>query len=346
MNPALLTENDATNRTQGWPPRGTPMLIYADEWGGIGGTANYVVMVAKGLVDRGYRTGVLCHDLAAMEPVMANLRSIGAEVLPVTPRAGAFRRIRAQVDLVRLARAYRGGLLAMMMGYHTRGGGVALAARVARLRAVVRADLTPPEPPFARFEGRALRLKDRLVDAVVVGAGENRESFAITLGRDRAKVHVIHTGIPLDRFEPGTGREAARQSLRLRDSDLLVGTVCRLSDRRKGVHDFVAMAAKVAAACPAAHFVVVGEGVLRPELEQMATSLGLENSLTFAGWAEDARGWYAAMDVFVMASTHEGGPTTLLEAMAMGRPVVATSVGMVPEVVEAGVSGEICPVSD
>jgi glycosyltransferase involved in cell wall biosynthesis len=186
------------------------------------------------------------------------------------------------------------------------------------MRAIIRADLTPPEAPFGRFEGRALRLKDLLVDAVVVGAGENRESFAQALGRKRGKVQVIHTGIPLDRFDPGAGGHAVRQSLGLREPQLLVGTLCRLSDRRKGVHDFVAMAAKVASECPDARFVVVGDGVLRRELEDLATSLGLKESLTFAGWTEDARAWYAAMDVFVMASTHEGGPTTLLEAMAMG----------------------------
>jgi glycosyltransferase involved in cell wall biosynthesis len=328
-----------------WPAAGTPIVIYADEWGGLGGTANYVVMLARGLVARGYRTAVLCHDVPAMEGVMATLADLGAEVLRLRTGPGPIERVRGQVQLVRLLRAYRGGVLAMMMGYHTRGGGVALAARLAGMR-TLRADLTPPDRPAGSWEGRALRLKDRVVDAVVVGAEENREAFSHSLGRDVGKVHVVHTGIELERFEPGAGRCEARQKMGLSPEDVLAGTMCRLDDRRKGVHDFIDMAALVKQDLPRARFVVVGDGVLKDELARRADALGLGDSILFPGWASDTHAMYAAMDVFVMASTHEGGPTTVLEAMAMGLPVVATNVGMVPEVMRHGETGLICPVAD
>jgi glycosyltransferase involved in cell wall biosynthesis len=126
------------------------------------------------------------------------------------------------------------------------------------------------------------------------------------------------------------------------ENELVVGTLCRLSDRRKGVDDFIEMARTVAADCPPARFLIVGDGVLRGELEAHAREAGLGSRIVFAGWEPASAPSYAAMDVFVMASTHEGGPTSLLEAMAMGLPVVATRVGMVPEVVKDGVTGFIC----
>lgn len=314
-----------------------PVVLFADEWGGIGGTAGYVLMLARSLARRGYRVGTICHDVPAMEPVMEALEAAGSDVLRL-PQGGP--RIQ-QRELARLLEPYRRGVLALMMGYHSRGGGVALAARRARMT-VIRADLTPPEPPFARFEGRKLRAKDLLVDAVVVGAKENRVAFREQLGR-RRKTYVINTGIELDRFTPGEGREEARARFGLGADDVVVGTLCRLSDRRKGVHDFVEMAARVSKRFPGTRFLIVGEGVLRPDLERQAADFGLADAFVFAGWNSNPAPSYAAMDIFVMASTHEGGPTTLLEAMAMARPVVATAVGMVPEVVEDGVTGFICP---
>ena len=336
----------ASTDAPGWPRAGTPIIVYADEWGGIGGTANYVVMVASGFARRGYPTTVLVHEVPAMGTVVARLRELGVETLPLPARAGRLGKLTNQAALTQMLRRRRGSLLAMMMGYHTRGGSVALAARLGGIDATVRADLTPPELPLARFEARALRIKDRLVDSVVVGAEENRASFAVTMGRDPRKIHVVNTGIAVDAFQPGLGRSEIRTSLGLSDDDVLIGTMCRLDDRRKGVHDFIEMAGLLAEAWPNTRFVVVGDGVLKPSLAAQANALGLDERLCFAGWAEDTRVWYAAMDIFIMASTHEGGPTTLLEAMAMELPVVATRVGMVPEVVDDGRSGLICPVGN
>lgn len=316
-----------------------PIVLFADEWGGIGGTAGYVLMMARGLVSRGYEVATICHDVEPMEPMMEALCAAGSRVLRL-PGGGT----RAQQQAyARLLKPYRGGVLALMMGYHSRGGGVALAGRLARMT-VIRADLTPPEPPFERFEGAKLRLKDLLVEAVVVGAKENRIAFRQQLGR-RARTYVINTGIELDRFSPDEGRDLARAKFGFDPDDFVIGTLCRLSDRRKGVHDFVTMASQIAPEFPNARFLVAGEGVLRPALEQQATQLGVGERIVFGGWDNQPAASYAAMDAFVIASTHEGGPTTLLEAMAMGLPVIATNVGMVPEVVADGVTGLICPPS-
>jgi glycosyltransferase involved in cell wall biosynthesis len=86
--------------------------------------------------------------------------------------------------------------------------------------------------------------------------------------------------------------------------------------------------------------------VLRPGFEQQARELGIGDRVIFAGWRTDVPALLAAMDVFVMPSLFEGGPTTVLEAMAMALPTAATRVGMVPEVMEHGETGMIVEPGD
>jgi glycosyltransferase involved in cell wall biosynthesis len=325
-----------------------PIVIYADEWGGIGGTAGYVRMLAEGMVSRGYRVAVICHAATEMASFRAMLARSGAEVRVIEHDGDRSLRgrIARQRWFVSTIREYRGCVLALMMGYFTRGGGVIAAGRLGGASAIVRADLTPPDHAHATSERIALRIKDMFVDSVVVGAHENIRLFESEVGRSPKKMRVIHTGIELARFVPGSGREQVRGELKIDASQALVGTVSRLSDERKGVRDFVAACVDVAGDERNARFVVVGDGVLRPELEQQAGELVNDGRVLFVGWRSDVVPLLAAMDVFVMPSHFEGGPTSVLEAMAMGKAVVATNVGMVPEVIRDGIDGIIVPPAD
>jgi glycosyltransferase involved in cell wall biosynthesis len=327
-----------------------PVVLYADEWGGYGGTANYVVMLAHGLRRQGYRVAAICHRAPGVAAMRQALLDAGVDVRAIEGGTGAglgdrLGRLRGFVSLFR-ERQYRGAILALMMGYFTRGGAVTLAASAAGAGGIVCADLTPPEPPITRAQVRSLRFKDRFTDRVVVGALENRAAFARQMGRDASRVDVVHTGIELQRFTPGDGRDAFRQELGIGSQEAVVGTMSRLDDTRKGVDLFLQMAAQLAPRWPAARFLVVGDGLLRPGLEAQAAALGLGQRVIFAGWRRDTARVLAGLDVFVMPSLFEGGPTTVLEAMAMGQPVVASRVGMVPEVIEEGRSGLIVPPGD
>jgi glycosyltransferase involved in cell wall biosynthesis len=236
------------------------------------------------------------------------------------------------------------------MGYFTRAGAVSVAGALAGVGAIVRAELTPPEPPITRKQKLGLRLKDLITDRFVVGAGDNREAFAREIGIARSKIEIIHTGIELERFRPGEGRAELRARWGIDDDTIVVATHSRLADERKGVAYFLQMAAQLSARLasrdPRVLFVVSGDGVLRPGLEEQAARLGVTDRVRFVGWQPDAARVFAAIDVFVMPSTFEGGPTTVLEAMAMARPVIASNVGMVPEVIADGTSGLIVPPGD
>jgi glycosyltransferase involved in cell wall biosynthesis len=116
----------------------------------------------------------------------------------------------------------------------------------------------------------------------------------------------------------------------------VVGTVGRI-DYQKSPLDFVRMAARVAAVRPDARFVSVGDGPMAAEVRALADELGVP--LTVTGYRPDAPTLAAAMDVFVITSRYEGLGRALTEALASARPVVATAVNGVPDLVEPGATG-------
>jgi glycosyltransferase involved in cell wall biosynthesis len=230
-------------------------------------------------------------------------------------------------------------------GFHG-GELVMLAGRTARMAAVVRTEHVPPQPPVGARHRLQVRVRDwLLLDKVICVSEGNRREHEDLLGRRSDKLTVVLNGIDADRFshEDGGG---VREELGLSEGTPLIGVVARLAEERKGISEFLRMAAEIAQSDTRSHFVVVGEGPLRPQLEQEAVALGLSERVAFLGARPDVPRMMAAMTVFVMPSLYEGGPLTLLEAMAMGTPVVSTSVGFAPDVVEVGTTGYLVPPGD
>lgn len=97
---------------------------------------------------------------------------------------------------------------------------------------------------------------------------------------------------------------------------------------------------------PAARFVIVGDGVLRPKVEQQAFALGIADRVLFTGWRRDLPHIYADLDALALSSDNEGTPVSVIEAMAAGCPVVATRVGGVPDLITDGETGFLVPPSD
>jgi glycosyltransferase involved in cell wall biosynthesis len=170
------------------------------------------------------------------------------------------------------------------------------------------------------------------------------ELLALGIGRPE-QWRVVPLGLELGDLLGGPAeRSASRAALGLPPEAPLVGTVGRLA-AIKDHATFLAMAARLAAARTDVSFVVAGDGSLRGALEAEAKSL-LGNRIRFLGWATDLPVLYGALDVVVLTSRNEGTPVALIEAGAAGRPVVATDVGGVAEVVRDGASGFVVPPGD
>lgn len=159
----------------------------------------------------------------------------------------------------------------------------------------------------------------------------------------RQKVVTIYNGIDPAPFNVRQDREETLRSLGIAGGRV-VGVVARLAPQ-KGVLYFIRAAARLSE-LQGVSFIVAGDGPLRVELEEEAANLGLKDKLFFLGYRGDVDKILGCLDLLVLPSLTEGLPLIILEAMAAARPVVATTVGGIPEAVLDGVNGLLVPPGD
>lgn len=162
--------------------------------------------------------------------------------------------------------------------------------------------------------------------------------MGLSLGMPEEQISLIPNGVDTERFRPDLDGTPFRQQIQVPEGAPLVGMVARLS-REKGPDLFVQAASLVAAERRDVHFVLVGDGPLHDDLAAQIDSLGFGDRFHLPGVIPETHAVYPALDVVCLPSRIEGQPLTLLEAMAAGRPVVATSVGGIPEIVQMGQTG-------
>ncbi len=191
---------------------------------------------------------------------------------------------------------------------------------------------------------RVQRMVCRLADCVLVNAEAIRDTL-IEQGYAPEKIIVIRNGITLAKFGKRRTNSHLRQELALPASAPLVVVFSRLN-QMKGIQYFLDAASILVGKFPDARFLVAGDGESRKELEEYACRAGLGQRAVFTGFRNDVPELLSEAAVSVLPSLSEGLSNSLLESMASGVPVVATSVGGNPEVIEHGVSGLLVPLRD
>ncbi len=261
---------------------------------------------------------------------------------------------RALLALVRILRRERMTAPGPVLVHtHSSKAGVLgrLAARLAGVRHVVHTihgyGFHAQQRPAVRRLYQAIEgIASGWADALVAVAEENRRAgVALGLfGPDRCE--VIPGGIEVAAFRrPPEARESARAALGLPAASGVVGMVACLKPQ-KAPEDFVAMAARVRAVLPGTRFLIAGDGERRAAVEAAVRAAGLDGDLRLLGWRRDVPEILAALDVLVLTSRWEGLPLVFPQAMAAGRPVVATNVNGAPEAVRDGVTGHLVPAGD
>lgn len=195
----------------------------------------------------------------------------------------------------------------------------------------------------------AQRLSDRVLGRLgnvhVAVSRSVRACWAARARLPEDRMRVLYNCVSRTEFPAPTPREVAesRRSLGAPDQARIVGSVTRLFPG-KGTRFLIEAVPRVLERCPAAWFVIVGDGPERRELQAMVDASGLRERVRFHGYAARVRPLMAAFDVQVMTSSIEGGsPLPVLEAMSMAKPVIATDL---VEVLEDGVSGLLIPPGD
>jgi glycosyltransferase involved in cell wall biosynthesis len=158
-------------------------------------------------------------------------------------------------------------------------------------------------------------------------------------------VETLHHGLDPVAVAAWGGAGGVRAELGIPEDVPVVGSIANFK-AAKDHATLLRAAARVRGALPEVRFVLVGQGPLEPQARRLAAELDLDGTVIFAGFRSDAQRLAAAFDVFALSSTYEGLPIALIEAMALGRPVVVTDVGGVPEVVADGAHGLLVPPRD
>lgn len=199
-----------------------------------------------------------------------------------------------------------------------------------------------------RFVTRLLnRMTYRLNSAVIAVSNAVERSINQTCKRsDLPAIHVIPNGIDYDIVRHAiTDAQMIRRKLGIADDSFVFGTVASLRPVKRVdllIHAFERLSVRF----PGIRLLIVGGGDQMEPLKDLVMSLGLNHMVIFTGWQEHALPYMAAMDTYVICSEWEGLPLALLEAMALKKPVIASAVGGITDVIYDGINGLLIPADD
>lgn len=289
--------------------------------------------------------GLVAHHVCAIRAggaMVARLEAAGVGVTTLHAPAGVDWRLAWRI--AGLCRQLRPAIV------HTRNWGTVdgiVGARLARVPVVVHGEHGRHADDPAGTNRRRQRIRRVLapwLDRIITVSDQLRAWLVSDCGISARKVQVIRNGVDIARFRAGVD-PGLRQSLGLRNDDFVVGTVGRL-DPVKDQGALIDAVAHMCATLPHTRLLIIGDGPERERLERQIVARGLSERAVMLGQRTDVHALLPVLDVFVLPSLGEGLCNTILEAMAAGRPVVATRVGGNPELVTDGQSGFLVPPRD
>jgi len=322
----------------------------------VGGPSLHVSYLSEGLTARGYATTLAAGEISEGEASMAfvaeqrgiEVRSIPELQREVSPLhdAAAVRRL---ADLIREERPH-------VLHTHT-----AKAGTVGRVAARLAGSARPAvvvhtfhghtlEGYFSPAKQKAYRLIERALardtDALLAVSPEVRDELVEIGVAPATRFAVVRLGIELaERMQGSEQGEDLRASLGIPADRFTIGWVGRMTAVKRA-HDVLRTLSLLHERGVDAALVMVGDGPDRPELEALAGELGVAQATHFVGFQDDVGPWFHAFDALLLPSRNEGTPVSAIEMLAAGRPVVATRVGGVPDVVADGTDGYLFPVGD
>lgn len=318
----------------------------------LGGAQEVALFTVANLDRTKYRPVLLTGPGGLLTEEAKALPGVAVEIVPSLDRPiRPWRDFRALVEIVRLLRRHR----PQIVHTHSSKAGILgrWAAWLAGVPIIVHTihgfGMTPSQPAWFRALLIGLeRLTGRITTYWIAVAEANVEEGVRWRIFERDRAVVIRPGIDPRPFQlplPPQERDRVRAELGAAPENTLVGMVACLKPQ-KAPHDFVAVAARVCARLPEARFVLIGDGDLRPEVEEDIRLAGLGDCVRIAGWRRDVPVVMRALDACLLTSHWEGLARVLLEARAARVPVVATRVGGSAEAIADGHHGCLCERGD
>ena len=293
------------------------------------GGQNQVLLTARGLRARGHEATIIAHPDGELR---RRLRETD-DLIPLTPRTemdvlAGWKLARLlkerQPDILHAHDAHAVAIAALAMSFVR----TSIPTRVVASRRVI----------FQLGQNIFSRWKYRQVDRFICASSFIRTVLADD-GISPTRLDVVYEGVDLVNLDTAP-RVNLHEIFSLPEGAPIVGNVGAL-DPDKGQRYLIKAAQLVILKIPNAQFLIVGQGVLEETLRQQIKSLNLEKHVLLTGFRSDVLSLQKGFNVFVMSSLSEGLGTSVIDAMACGRPVVSTNVGGLPELVDPGKTGQL-----
>lgn len=327
---------------------GISRILVAPQSLGAGGMETHAIDLAVEYARRGLAVAAVLPTGADYEQFAHRLSDANVAVtrLDTDTRRGRVAQVRALWRFVRTARRFRPDVVHIHTGRCPGALALVTAARLGTSARVVLSEHNVPDEHPSRRQRIAGRLTDRLVHALVAISRRNAGLRRARLGAPGRRFAAVLNGVPapeLSTQERDANRAAARSAHGIAADAVVLGSIVRLADD-KGLDDLLRAFAIVRAA-HACKLLLVGDGPMRAELEQLAASLGVSGDIVFAGHQADPRPYMDALDAFVLAVPAGSGSIALLETMARGVPATITFCGPEEAVIDSE-SGLCAPPND
>lgn len=194
---------------------------------------------------------------------------------------------------------------------------------------------------LSRVENFVAHFTDKIITC---SENERRDFLEHKIGTEDRYI-TIYWGRKQDTFLRSYDGALKRKEFNISEDVILIGTIARLVPEKGHIFCLEAFK-KVVEIIPKAILIIVGDGILKSDIEAKIKELYLENSVIMTGYRQDVPEILASLDIFLSTSFWEGTPKAIVEAMLMAKPIIATEVGGVPELIENGVSGILIPCGD
>ncbi len=313
---------------------------------GPGGAEQLMPAMMKRFRDVGFNIRVCVLQTRAGNPIAADLKRIGlpVDLIPVP-------NLRHPLNLFRILRYFgfhRPQLVHTQLEFSDILG--TLAARILGIPSVSTIHILDKS---AEKKSKVMRLKlrwfmlEKFCSRIIAVSEKTRSHHLKTGGLDPKKVITVYNGIDISRFTETKEFDIkkTKQVLHLPLDNRIIITVAVLREP-KGIQYMIQALPKILEQIPDIHYLVVGDGAYGTILKDLSASLSVQDHITFAGHRTDIPNLLACSDIFVLPTLGDALPTVLIEALAAGKPIVASNVGGVPEIIENGVNGVLVPPGD
>ncbi len=311
----------------------------------VSGSGINVLLTMRGLRSKGYDVELACRGEGELIQE-AEKEGFKIRVVPnFAQEINIYKDIMAFFELIYIVKKYHYDIVHT---HNSKAGFIGrLAAKIAGVPLVIHTihgfafhDFEKPwrRKLFIFLERLAAKWADKLI---VISQPLKEWGLSVGIGREE-QYTLIYSGIEMDKFKVNIDVNKKKKEFGIKPTDLVVGMVAKLW-KGKGHECVLKAAKKIIKKIPNTKFMFVGEGYLYEKIRDLRDKLGLNSYVIFTGFRKDIPEITSIFDVAVLASYFEGLGRVILEAMILGKPVVATEVGGIVDVVEDGVTGILIP---